>query len=238
MLGASASSERARATLDRLGAWDGDLAADSADAAVYQAWLGRIAAAVLGAEEDPETFADYISAREPFVCSALPLMLESGAPPPGGGSWVELLGSTLEEALDLLEHELGAEPAAWRWGALHRVRFAHPLSRLPGLGAMFVAAELEIGGDEQTVLQSSVDGRLGFDAVVVPSWRQVVDLSNLDATIAVLPTGQSGNPASPHWNDQTPLWAAGELRSCPFTRPAVEAAAEHRLVLLPSPRPG
>jgi penicillin G amidase len=167
------------------------------------------------------------------VCSALPAMLESGAPPPGGGSWGELLGSALEEALDLLERELGPDPGARRWGALHRVRFAHPLARLPGLGAMFVAAEVEIGGDEQTVLQSSVDGRLGFDAVVVPSWRQVVDLSNVDATLAVLCTGQSGNPASPHWSDQTPLWAAGELRPCPFTRPAVEAAAEHRLALVP-----
>ena len=74
---------------------------------------------------------------------------------------------------------------------------------------------------------------LGFDALVVPSWRQVVDLSNVDATLAVLCTGQSGNPASPQWNDQTPLWAAGELRPCPFTRAAVEAAATHRLVLEP-----
>ena len=233
LLGATATTDRAREALERLGAWDGDLAADSPDAAVYEAWLGRIAATVLGAEEDPETFAGYFSAREPFLCSALPAMLESGAPPPGGRSWGERLGSALEEALDVLERELGPDPNAWRWGALHRVRFAHPLSRLPGLGAMFVAAEVEIGGDEQTVLQSSVDGRLGFDAVVVPSWRQIVDLSNVDATLAVLCTGQSGNPASPHWNDQTPLWAAGELRPCPFTRSAVESAAEHRLVLAP-----
>jgi penicillin amidase len=60
-----------------------------------------------------------------------------------------------------------------------------------------------------------------------------VDLSNVDATLAVMSTGQSGNPASPHWNDQSPMWAAGELRPCPFTRPAVKAAAEHRLVLFP-----
>jgi penicillin G amidase len=233
LLEATATSDRALEALERLGAWDGDLAADSPDAAVYEAWLGRIAASVLGADEDPETFAGYISAREPFVCSALPAMLESGAPPPGWGSWGELLGSALEEALDRLERDLGPEPDAWRWGALHRVRFAHPLARLPGLGEMFTAAEIEIGGDEQTVLQSSVDGRLGFDAVVVPSWRQVVDLSNVDATLAVLCTGQSGNPTSPHWSDQTPLWAAGDLRPCPFTRPAVEAAAQHRLVLAP-----
>jgi penicillin G amidase len=233
LLEATANSDGAADALQRLAAWDGDLAADSPDAAVYETWLGRIASAVLRREQDPETFAAYFWAREAFVCGALPAMLESDTPPPGGGSWNDLLGSALEAALGDLERDLGADPNGWRWGALHRVRFAHPLARVPGLGALFVAAEHEIGGDEQTVLQASVDGRLGFDAEVVPCWRQVVDLFDVDATLAVLSTGQSGNPASPHWNDQSPLWAEGELRPCPFTRPAVEAAAEHRLVLVP-----
>ena len=233
LLEATASSDGARDALERLGAWDGDLAAGSREAAVYETWLGTIASAVVGADEDPGTFAAYFAAREAFVCSALPALLERGEPISGRGTWADLLGSALETALDRLEATLGTDRSAWRWGTLHRARFAHPLARLPGLGALFVAAEHEVGGDEQTVLQSGVDGRLGFDATVVPSWRQVVDLSNVDATLAVLSTGQSGNPASPHWNDQSPLWAAGELRPCPFTRPAVEAAAEHRLVLVP-----
>ena len=232
LLRATAGSERARDALARLATWDGDLAAGSREAAVYEAWLAAIAPAVFDGD-DERTFAAYIAAREAFVCSALPAMLDSGDPSPDGGTWGELLGRALEATLDRLEAELGADPTGWRWGALHRARFAHPLARLPGLGAMFVAAEHEIGGDEQTVLQSGVDGRLGFEATVVPSWRQVVDLSNVDDAMAVLSTGQSGNPASPHWNDQSPLWAAGELRACPFTRPAVEAASEHRLVLMP-----
>jgi penicillin G amidase len=61
----------------------------------------------------------------------------------------------------------------------------------------------------------------------------VVDLADLDASRAVLTTGQSGNPASPHWNDQSALWAAGELRACPFSRPAVEAASERSMLLVP-----
>jgi penicillin amidase len=101
------------------------------------------------------------------------------------------------------------------------------------VGELFVAAEHEMGGDEQTVLQSGLDARLGFEAVVIPSWRVVIDLADLDRSVAVLTTGQSGNPASPHWNDQTRLWATGQTRPCPFTRPAVEAAAERSMRLLP-----
>ena len=226
------STPEATDALAELGAWDGDLRADSAEAAVYQTWLGAIAARVLNAEADPETFAAYFAWREAFTCAALPALLE-GDEPPGGGRWDDLLAGALEDALDSLRERLGEHPVAWRWGALHRVRFAHPLARMPTIGAMFVAAEHELGGDEQTVLQAGVDARLGFDAVVIPSWRTVVDLADVDRAEAVLTTGQSGNPVSPHWNDQTELWARGELRSCPFSRPAVEAAAERYLTLLP-----
>jgi penicillin amidase len=51
--------------------------------------------------------------------------------------------------------------------------------------------------------------------------------------MGILPTGQSGNPSSSHWNDQTDAWAAGDLRPLPFTRAAVEAAATERLGLVP-----
>jgi len=225
------ATEGAAAALEVLASWDGDLRADSAAAAVYQTWLGTIAARVLGAEGDPETFVAYFAWREVFTCSALPVLLEGD--PLGGGRWDDLLTGALEDALGELRERLGEDPATWCWGALHRVRFAHPLARLPMVGALFVAAEHELGGDEQTVLQAGVDARLGFDAVVIPSWRVVIDLADLDRSAAVLTTGQSGNPVSPHWNDQTDLWARGELRPCPFTRPAVEAAAERTLTLLP-----
>jgi penicillin amidase len=61
----------------------------------------------------------------------------------------------------------------------------------------------------------------------------VFDLADLDRSAAVLTTGQSGNPVSPHWNDQAERWAMGELRACPFSRPAVEAAAESSMTLVP-----
>jgi penicillin amidase len=105
---------------------------------------------------------------------------------------------------------------------------------MPGLAPMFVAAEHELGGDEQTVNQAGFDGREGFDPAVVPSWRFVADLADPDRSMAVMPTGQSGNPVSAHWNDQAPLWIAGRLRPAPVTRPAVEAAATHRLTLRPA----
>jgi penicillin G amidase len=234
LLATEARSDAARGALGLLEGWSGDLEAGSAAAAVYEVWVGRIAVVAFGDAGGDRTLIDeYVAWREAFVCTSLPAMLDGGTPPPGGGSWDEVLAVALDEAAELLVERLGDDERSWRWGALHRVRFAHPLARLPGIGALFVAADHELGGDEQTVLQGGFDARLGFDAVVVPSWRLVVDLANLDGSLAVLTTGQSGNPASPHWNDQSELWALGGLRACPLTRPAVEAAAEHSQLLVP-----
>ena len=129
---------------------------------------------------------------------------------------------------------MGTDPGDWRWGDIHRAVFAHPLGRMPGLEPLFVAAEHPLGGDEQTVNNAGFEGEGPFRVYVMPSWRAVYDLSDLDASKGILPTGQSGNPASPHWNDQTDLWAASELRPLPFTRGAVEGAATERLTLLPA----
>jgi penicillin amidase len=203
---------------------------------VYNAWLARIAWRLLAGDADRAAFDRYAAWRETFVCLALPALLESDLPgwaSAKGEGWGELLGSTLDEALAALAETLGPDRDAWRWGTLHRVRFAHVLARMPGLAPMFVAAEQELGGDEQTVLQGGFDGREGFDAAVVPSWRFVADLGDLDASGAVLTTGQSGNPASPHWSDQAAAWGAGELRPAPVTSVAVRAAAERRLALRP-----
>ncbi len=234
LLATEARSDAARRALGLLEGWSGDLDAGSAAAAVYEVWVGRIAVVAFGdAGGDRSLIDEYVAWREAFVCAALPAMLDGGTPPPGGGSWDEVLAVALDEAVELLAERFGDDERAWRWGALHRVRFAHPLARLPGIGALFVAADHELGGDEQTVLQGGFDARLGFDAVVVPSWRLVVDLADPDGSLAVLTTGQSGNPASPHWNDQSELWASGKHRECPLTRSAVEAAAEHAQLLVP-----
>jgi penicillin amidase len=229
------STEDERWALELLRGWDGDQRADSAAAAVYNAWMAALARTLLVGIEDSGTTGRYLSWREPFVCTALPALLERDPPAwVSADDWQGSLQTALTSAIEHLTERLGPDRSVWRWGAIHRVRFAHPMARMPGLAALFVAAEHELGGDEQTVLQAGFDGRAGFEPLVVPSWRFVADLDDLDRSVAVLPTGQSGNPASPHWNDQSALWIAGAVRPIPLTRPAVEAAAEHRLVLRPA----
>lgn len=218
-----------RAALDLLRDWDGDMATDSPGAAIFNAWSQRIARAVLAPPLGDELFRRYHAWRETFQCEVLPALLQD----PDGWLDDDLLLAALTDALRELREQLGEDLTEWRWGALHRLRLVHPLGALPGLEPLFTAVDEELGGDEQTVMQGGFDGRDGYAAAVIASWRVVYDLGDLDRSIGVLPAGVSGNPSSPHWNDQAALWLAGAAHPLPFTRAAVERAAVSTLRLVP-----
>lgn len=215
--------ERALATLR---AWEGDLGAGSEPAALFELWCDAIARHVLEPRLGQELTRAYLAWREPFRCAVLPALLRER--PPG---WLDddLLRAALEEAHETADGRT--------WGELHRLRLAHPLAAIPGLEGVFVAADLPWSGDEQTVNQAGIDGTQGFATAVIPSWRVVYDLGDLDRSAGVLPAGNSGNPASPHWADQVDRYTAGETRSLAFSEDAIEAATTASLTLQPGPAP-
>ena len=45
--------------------------------------------------------------------------------------------------------------------------------------------------------------------------------------------GESGDPTSKHYADMLADWSAGRYHPMPFSRKAVEAATEERIVLRP-----
>ncbi len=87
--------------------------------------------------------------------------------------WIDddLLRAALADALAELRETLGEDPAGVALGRPAPPAPGHPLAAIPGLEALFVAADVEMGGDEQTVMQGGFDGRDGYRAAVIPSWR-------------------------------------------------------------------
>ncbi len=228
LAGVENGDDRRTPALRLLRGWDGDLRADSATAALFNVWSGCIARRALGDMLGEDLFRAYHAWREPWHHQVLPALLETPSEIVPLGE--RLLGDSLDDAVAELHERLGEDPGTWSWGALHHARFAHPLAGIPGLETLFTAADVEMGGDEQTVNQGGLDTQHGYDAVVVPSWRVVWDLSDLDRSAEVLTTGNSGNPASPHWADQSPAWSEGRL--LPVADPG--GAEEPPLRLLPA----
>jgi penicillin G amidase len=124
-----------------------------------------------------------------------------------------------EEAITLglaaLRNEQGADPGSWRWGRANRSEFPHSLVK---------------AYDIPLVERS---GGAGTVAAVGATFRQIIDFSDLDASLATNAPGQSGRPGSPYYDNLAQSWGAGEYFPLLFSREAVEARAERRLVLRP-----
>ncbi len=218
------ATDRHRAALERLSIWDADLDPDSREAALFELWITAITRRLLAERLGEELFTAYADFREVFVARTLPAMLAHSTDRVDP----DALRAALDDALD----EADDRP----WGEIHRLILAHPLARIPGLDAVFTAAEIPYGGDHATISQGAFDTWLGHRPAVVPSWRAIWDLGDLERSVSVVPSGVSGNPASPHWADQSALFAEGEAKPAGFHTVSIATLTLRPSEPVPSPR--
>jgi penicillin amidase len=233
--------DRQKQALAHLRDWDCSLGAESVAAAIYQVWSVHLAEAILLPRLGKQLYEHYYSRREWTVAFQYQVLPDLLAFPTamwfgedGRAARDRVARESLGKALDELQARCGEEMDAWTWGSIHRIRFVGQLGMIPDLTELFTAGEAPWVGDEMTVCQGLFEPGSGtYDVVTVPSWRQILDPSDWDASVGTHTVGQSGNPESPHFNDLFELWSTGEYHPLPFSRQAVEAAAEGSLRLTP-----
>jgi penicillin amidase len=125
-----------------------------------------------------------------------------------------LLERALVDGGRALRDSLGTDPSRWRWGRVHRSELPHALVRAYDIPAV------ERPGGPPTV------------AATGATYRQVIDFSNLDGSLATNVPGQSGQPGSPFYANLTESFGRGEYFPLSFSRAAVDRYAAHVLVLV------
>jgi penicillin amidase len=65
------------------------------------------------------------------------------------------------------------------------------------------------------------------------NFRRIIDLANLDRSVATNAPGQSAQPGSPYYADAVGRLASGEYFPLLYSRRAVEEGAVHTLTLQP-----
>ena len=138
-----------------------------------------------------------------------------------------------QDAEIYLQNEYGGESRRG-WNRIHGARFSHLIGNVAfPLRWLFSRGPVPMDGDGTTVMRTSYDRLNRFAVWEYPSWRQLFEVGNWDESRVILPSGQSGHPFSPFYFDQNELWRTGQYRRQPFSRNAVSAAAQHRLLLVP-----
>ena len=89
-------------------------------------------------------------------------------------------------------------------------------------------------GDEYTVNATGFDESwASWEQIDGASYREILDTSDWDQSVAVNSPGQSGQPSSPHYADLMPLWDTGRYFPLTYSRKAVEKNTIDRLLLQP-----
>lgn len=239
--------------IDLLSAWNGDMVVDSIPATLYFGWLVHFTdSAVAQAVGDANAKTLLAKAgkagfpRMPFYEIAYELVLrwlegtnaagrknghQPSANDDGPPAWVgdvrPLLLPALRQTLAVLHQKFGRDPASWTWGRVHQVAFEHEMTRLPGLGRLWKPVSIPAPGDGFTINQSDLSPHFPPDpATIIASCRLIIDVGAWDDCLAALPGGQSGHPASPHYQDRIAEWREGRYFPLLFSRAKIEAAAQ------------
>lgn len=253
-----ASRDSATRSLAMLSGFDGRMTIDAPAAALYGIFLDSLTRQVFGDELGPPESAawqSFLSANVITYSAQQDHMLGREDSPfwddvnttdRREDKW-DIVARTLAMSWQRALFQMSADPANWRWGKLHTYTWESGSTKikpfLPTVPAMVVGLlgrYLDRGpfpapGSTNTVNVAGYTIGDGFKVWNVPAMRMVVDFSQPEPLQLVIAGGQSGNPASRHYDDGIPLYLSGKNRPLAFHDPVqVSQQFNRTLVLKPA----
>ncbi len=208
--------------------WKGDMDKDSAAAVLYEIYREDLTKAVVHKIAPPSLG----HAWRGFTEYQMLQVLEHPMDWPAFGSDAEgarnqLLREAMVSAVKRLSALEGPDPAKWTWGQIHVAVFRHSLSpRIKDLGPVARS------GDGETVGATGFYGDT-YEQIAGASYREIMDTSDWDNSVAVNVPGQSGEPGSRHYSDLLPLWSEGKYFPLRYSEAAVKEVTTDKLELQP-----
>jgi penicillin amidase len=228
--------------LAQVEAWDLCYETDRAGASVYQVWYWFLARNTLQDELGDELLDEYLDSSRMHMPTMIALMAQPES------TWFDdvstaqtetrddIVRRSLADAVEWLSERYGKAPERWKWGRMHTMTFVHQPFGQSGIGLLeyiFNSKTIPARGDAFTVDAAAFSFQDPFVVQHGVSQRMIVDLSELDNSLAVHTTGQSGHVFHPHREDFVSMWQNVEYHPMHFAREAVKANSEAVLTLVP-----
>lgn len=222
MEAAQRSGRSAQWPYPELAGWDHVMRADAVAPTLFEAWrraLSTIAVNRITRSEPATAFGGAPSWIDEWDDPRLALASFTSA------ARDTMMLAAMDTAVARLRARLGTDSTSWRWGALHRAAFGHRVA------SAFDLPPAARGGDSHTVNSTSgADYQQQYGA----SFREILDFSDWDRSVATSVPGQSGQPESEFYGNLLPLWERGEYFPLSFSRDAVVRDTRHVLWLTPA----
>jgi penicillin amidase len=227
---------RAQRLIAGLGGWDARATAESVETSFVEytrrALFVRLLRPYLGDEVtkyelwEPQSVYNDVWWRDKVFLENILRARPATWLPRGFANYDDLLMTSADDGVAALQKQTGqATELGWNWGRLHPLDMFHPLGPAGLLHGLLSIGPYEQGGTIDTVRAMGVGHG--------PAMRFVADLSNFDQSLMEIPTGESGQYASPYYRDQFAAWFAGRGIPATFSIAGEDGVRAHRLTLLP-----
>lgn len=199
-----------KGAVERLIGWNGDCSEQSVEAALSHVLHQRLMRNLLEADLGPELYLAYVEILNQALVPVEQILRDPHSPWFDSSPRLSLVEKSLREACDELAEKLGKEMDQWEWQRLHTLTLRHPLDRSKILAPIFSIGPFPASGDAFTINMGFYRHSNPYSQIVGASLRMILDLGERERSLFILPSGQSGHFFSSHYNDQTPLWRAGD----------------------------
>ncbi|HKJ06631.1 MAG TPA: penicillin acylase family protein, partial [Flavobacteriaceae bacterium] len=126
----------------------------------------------------------------------------------------DIFTRSLKQTILALEKQLGKNTENWTWNNVHTLEHKHPLGNVKALRRYFNVGTFAMQGAREVIDNRGYlyDSTGVYNIYSGPSTRRIIDFSDVENSLSILPTGQSGNPFSKHYKDQAEMYNAGKFR--------------------------
>lgn len=196
--------------------FNGDMRVDSASALIFNAWADQLTRKLFS--RLGYLFTETYGTRS----YRAPLMIQLQNP---NSPWcddpttasvescAEASNTAFDLAVEQLSKQFGSDPQKWAWGNAHIAVSEHrPFSKVPLLGSLFNLSQ-SFPGDSFTVNVGRLEllkSQNAFETKQAPSLRTLYDLSDLEKSLFIYQTGQSGWVQNKLYRNMSTLWAKNE----------------------------
>jgi penicillin amidase len=148
----------------------------------------------------------------------------------------EIISEALKVSLEELTKQFGDNSNDWEWENAVTIEHPHPLGTQKPLDKIFNVRTEPVEANEEAVnkLAFKLNGEGIYKVTSGPAMRIILDFADVEGSISVLPTGNSGNRFSKHYADQKELYVKGKYRPQLMNEETIKEEAKSKMTLLPN----
>ena len=227
--------------MDKLQYWNGKYPLTSVEATVYHRWIYFLLVRTFRDELGHDQFDDLMDTHlikrliAPLSSAETSVWWDDVGTKDIVETKKDIVNIAFKSAWENLESNFGKNPKEWTWNRVHTLEHGHPIGQIAALRPFFNVGPFPVNGTREVINNMAFPyTQNGSNKVSSgPSTRRVIDFSDVENSMSILPTGQSGNPFSKHYKDQAQMFVNGEFRKMMMNEAEIKETSESILRFSP-----